>query len=203
MNVGANYLREHIPSNVRLHYAYTDCGGVSPNVVPETAEVMYYVRAPKIRTARAITERLNKIAQGAAMMTETSLTWTVDSEMLDYIPNHTLNRVLDLALREGSPAFQPAEPYLPLAECRPISTDVGNVSYLVPTGQIYTACFIPGTVYHTRPMESQAGSAPAQEGMLAAAAAMARAAAYAAEDPEILRAAKAEWEESLRNENFS
>ena len=196
MNVGANYLREHIPAAVRLHYAYTNCGGASPNVVPEAAELLYYVRAPKIAQAREVARRLYDVARGAALMTGTELSWAVDSEMLDYLPCHTLNRVLDGVLRRLEPPFRPAEPYAASGPCRSISTDVGNVSYLVPTGQLFTACFTPGTRFHTWQMTAQGCSRQAKDGMLAAAAAMAGAAAEIIEDPELLRQAKAEWSAS-------
>ncbi len=193
MNVGANYLREHIPDAVRLHYAYTNSGGASPNVVPEAAELLYYVRAPKIAQARDVAERLHRVAQGAALMTDTALTWTVESEMLDYLPCHTLNRVLDGVLRRLDPPFRPSEPYADSGPCRSISTDVGNVSWLVPTGQLFTACFTPGTHFHTWQMTAQGCSREAKEGMLAAAAAMACAGAAAVEDQDLICRAREEW----------
>ena len=100
MNVGANYLREHVPECVRFHYAYTDCGGSSPNTVPEAAELLYYVRAPKIAAARETAERLHRIARGAALMTDTRLSWREECEMLDYVPHPGLTALLDRSLRD-------------------------------------------------------------------------------------------------------
>lgn len=71
MNVGVNYLREHVIPEARIHYAITNAGGYSPNVVQPYAEVLYLIRAPKVQQVHDIYERINKIAQGAALMTET------------------------------------------------------------------------------------------------------------------------------------
>lgn len=74
MNVGANYLREHIPTDVRMHYAYQDAGGSAPNIVQAHAALKYIVRAPYITQVTETFERLDKIAQGAALMSGTTVT---------------------------------------------------------------------------------------------------------------------------------
>ena len=76
MSVGANYLREHVIDRTRIHYS-TDSGGFAPNIVPDQASAWYFVRAPHMKDVKSTMERLKKVAQGAAMMTET----TVDIEM--------------------------------------------------------------------------------------------------------------------------
>ena len=212
MNVGANYLREHVDGAVRFHYAYVDCGGSSPNTVPETAEMLYYVRAPWIALARETAERLRRIARGAALMTETKLTWRVECEMLDYIPNDALSRILDDALRDaGAPVFDEEDrkaaaafgfgegalegsvgPYVLSPVCRSVSTDVGNVSQLVPTAQLFTACFARGTAFHTWQMTAQAALPAGVKGMLAAAGAMALAGARVMDNPALLDKVKEE-----------
>lgn len=73
MNVGVNYLREHMADYERVHYAVLDTGGVSPNVVQEHAEVLYLIRSKSNAEAKRLYERVQKIAQGAALMTETSV----------------------------------------------------------------------------------------------------------------------------------
>lgn len=73
MNVGANYLREHIPSSAKLHYAVTNSGGKSPNVVQAKAEVLYLIRGKDIEEVENIYQRVIKIAEGAALMTETKV----------------------------------------------------------------------------------------------------------------------------------
>ncbi len=89
MNVGANYMREHVESNVRIHYVITN-GGDAPNIVPPEAEVWYYVRAPQRATVEAVTERLRKIAQGAAMMTETTMEELFITGCYNVLNNHYL-----------------------------------------------------------------------------------------------------------------
>lgn len=212
MNVGANYLREHVIDPVRFHYAYTDAGGDSPNTVPETAEVQYYVRAPHIAQAREVADRLHKIARGAALMTETKLTWRVECEMSDYVPNDALSRILDRALQDmGAPVFDEADretaaayglleepldgfikPYVLSSVCRSVSSDVGNVSQIVPTAQLFTACFAKGTPFHSWQMTAQAALPAAMKGMLSAAGAMALAGARILDDPALLEAVQKE-----------
>ncbi len=79
MNVGVNYMREHMPSDARVHYAYLDAGGVAPNVVQPTAKVRYLIRARDLVELRRLVERVRKIADGAALMTETKVSSKVVS----------------------------------------------------------------------------------------------------------------------------
>ena len=105
MNVGANYLREHVVDSVRLHYCITN-GGEVPNSVPADAEVWYMVRAPKRDQVEDVTKRLMKIAEGAAMMTETTFTSELVSGCYDMIINRDLTEVLNHNLLEvGPPKF--------------------------------------------------------------------------------------------------
>lgn len=90
MNVGVNYLREHIISDARVHYAITNSGGTSPNVVQAEAEVIYLIRAPKISQVMSIYERVCNIARGAALMSETTVEIEVDKACSNIIPNDTL-----------------------------------------------------------------------------------------------------------------
>lgn len=94
MDVGANYLHEHVIPEARIHYAITDTGGKSPNVVPQHAAVYYGIRAPRIFEAQQIFARLQKIAQGAALMTETQCEMVFDNAVSDFLVNNTLNRIL-------------------------------------------------------------------------------------------------------------
>lgn len=94
MNVGVNYLREHIVDDARVHYAYIDAGGTAPNVVQPTASILYYIRAPKSSQVKEIYERVVKIAKGAALMTETELEIKWDSAAAEYIVNRTLAEVM-------------------------------------------------------------------------------------------------------------
>src|SRR2546423_4216233 len=109
MNVMANYMREHVPSDVRIHYIITN-GGAAPNVVPEFAESFYYVRHPDPRVVAEVFERVKKAAEGAALGTGT----TVDYEMVNgnysILPNDVLGRLMDSNLRRvGAPVWTSEE----------------------------------------------------------------------------------------------
>ncbi len=239
MNVGANYLREHITTQARLHYAYLDCGGEAPNVVQAHASLLYVVRAPKLSDCTDILERLKKIAQGAALMTETSVSCTVLGGMSDMIPNPTLSALLsDCLVKLGGPDFGEEDfavarryldilspeqrarviaegaklngvseeefarhplhtgtiPFMPgmLKRVVPGSTDVGDVSYQVPTAQINTAAALIGTDAHTWQYTGQVGTGLGDRSAQAAARAIALACAAVYEDPSVAAKAKEE-----------
>lgn len=237
-NVGANYLREHIVPEARLHYAITNPGGRAPNVVQAAAETYYYCRAPRIAQAREIYERLCDVARGAALMTGTKLEIVFAQGLSDYVPNIVLGELLQKCMEEaGGPAFDAVD--LELAEkfratlteaekaailgqlwmtqgpavleaiggspldsvvgplfrgdiCLPGSTDVGDVSQVVPTGQIVYAAAALGTQAHSWQNTAQAGSSIGRKGMLAAGRALGLAVAEAFQDPEIVRRAREE-----------
>ena len=90
MNVGVQFLREHVPVDTRIHYAITDTGGTAPGTVQSHAEVLYLLRAAQLPQVKALYERVNKIAQGAAMMTET----TVEAKFIKACSNMVLNTEL-------------------------------------------------------------------------------------------------------------
>lgn len=232
MNIGVNFLREHMPSDCRVHYAFTDAGGTSPNVVQGTAELLYLVRAPKVAQALQLFERVIAIADGAARMTETKMSYEVDKACSEIVPNNVLERTLAgcmerigaQALPESSRAFAeeirktfseediaasvtsaaaPEEmtaalahegvlPFTPSPVFIGGSTDVGDVSWIVPTVQAYGACYAIGTPFHTWQMVAQGKQELAHNGMMLAAKAMAATALEIARDPELLAAAKAE-----------
>ncbi|WP_437615004.1 M20 family metallopeptidase [Erwinia sp. V71] len=94
MNTGANFLREHIVQEARLHYAVTNAGGHSPNVVQADAEVLYLIRAPQLDQAQDIYQRVINIAKGAALMTDTEMSVRFDKACSNYIPNRCLEQVM-------------------------------------------------------------------------------------------------------------
>ncbi len=107
-NIGANYLREHMPPEARIHYAYRDCGGAAPNVVQDHAAVYYFVRAPKVSQAVELRERVDNCARGAALMTGTSLEIITTDGLCDFVPNKTLSALLQRGMEEfGAPLFTP------------------------------------------------------------------------------------------------
>ena len=98
MNVGVQFLREHVPTTVRMHYAITNSGGSAPNVVQSDAEVFYLLRAPSVKLVQEVYERVNDIARGAALMTGTKETIDFIKCASNTLPNWTLNRVMDTNL---------------------------------------------------------------------------------------------------------
>lgn len=94
MNIGVNYLREHIIQEARVHYAYHDVGGEFPNVVQPTAKLLYFIRAPKSKQVHEIFERVVAIAEGAAKMTGTQMEYYFDSMCSEYIVNDVLGKAM-------------------------------------------------------------------------------------------------------------
>ncbi|EMH4160978.1 amidohydrolase [Pluralibacter gergoviae] len=110
MTTGSNFLNEHIIEKARVHYAITDAGGISPNVVQAQAEVLYLIRAPQMQDAQHIYERIEKIAQGAALMTETRVSRRFEKACSSYLPNRTLEAAMYQALQHyGTPDWSEQE----------------------------------------------------------------------------------------------
>ena len=239
MNVGVNYLREHIISTARVHYAYLDAGGEAPNIVQDHASLLYFIRAPKMSDCDAILARIKKIAQGAALMTETDVNIKVFGGLHDNFPNPTASRILsDAFVAEGGPDFTEEEFAIArkfldilspqareaaikegakaegiseeefakrplITRVEPVndrvmerqytaSTDVGDVSYIVPTTQYSGTTSIPETGLHTWQFAAQVGTSIGDKGSIAVARAIARACAEVWENPEAVNTAKEE-----------
>jgi aminobenzoyl-glutamate utilization protein B len=106
MNVGVNYMREHMPSDARVHYALLDTGGIAPNVVQAHARVRYSIRARDLPGMNELVERVHKIAQGAALMTETKVEMKIISAVSNILPNTPLEQALHGIMEElGPPHF--------------------------------------------------------------------------------------------------
>lgn len=251
MNIGANYLREHVIQEARFHYAVTNTGGISPNVVQPKAEVLYLIRAPKIFQVQDIYERICDIAKGAALMTQTTCEIVFDKACSNLILNRTLEELLysnykllgptqfddnDLkyakAIRETLQDSDIAAemnmvhmftqgaskelikemkekaltdtvlPYQHFTGVLPGSTDVGDVSWNVPTAQILSSCFALGTSAHSWQMVDQGISNYAHKGMITAGKVLALTGFDALMNPEIIEAAKAELNEKLEGEHY-
>jgi aminobenzoyl-glutamate utilization protein B len=241
MNVGVNYLREHIVPEARIHYAITNTGGISPNVVQADAEVLYLIRAPKVQQVDEIYKRVCKIAEGAALMTETELSIEFDKACSNYIPNRSLEKLLYKSLQEagiekpseteitfaeklwstlsegekesyldilrgfgyvgdgsefeGKYLAETISAYEPSKEVLAGSTDVSDVSWVIPTAQLTASTSALGTPLHTWQMTTQGISSYAHKGMLRAAEAMALTAVKLLTDKEELEAVKQEFNE--------
>ena len=177
MNVGVNFMREHVKEDARLHYVITDGGG-APNVVPATATVWYYVRADKHQDVESYFEWVNDIAKGAALMTRTKVSVQVDTDCHEIIKNDPLSEMLHANLLTiGPPKFTEAErafarrlqqpvieqfgtdiklaleedirPLADVSETSKGSTDVGDISWYVPTAGIRTACMAAESPGHS------------------------------------------------------
>lgn len=106
MNVGCNYLREHMIDEARIHYAYSDPGGTAPNVVQSHAVIKYEVRAPKVSQVQELFTRVVDVAKGAALMTGTKMHYEITMAFSDYYANRTLGVLVDECMRElGAPEW--------------------------------------------------------------------------------------------------
>ncbi len=103
MNVGVNFLREHMPQDCRVHYAITDTGGRAANVVQAKAEVLYLIRAPEMPQALDLAKRVEKVAHGAAMMTETEVEIIFDTAATNLLPNISLETTMHANMVELGP----------------------------------------------------------------------------------------------------
>ncbi|MBB4009856.1 amidohydrolase [Allorhizobium taibaishanense] len=230
MSVGVNYMREHMPSDCRVHAAILDAGGISPNVVQAYAKVRYLIRAPELQGMKTLVERVKKIGEGAALMTETRLETQVISAVSNVLTNGPLMAAMQSAWDElGPPPFDDADrafaeriratltpeeksaPWrfeclaerdtpvadfiIPAHDRTPLltgSTDVGDVSWVVPTVQADGPTCAIGTPFHTWQLVAQGKSALAHKGMITTAKVMAATGRAAFESESLREAALAD-----------
>lgn len=210
----AELLREHTPDLTRIHHVIT-FGGEAPNVVPEFAEAYYYVRHPDPAVARSIYDRLLLCAEGAALGTETELEVEFLGGIYNVLPNNALSAVTLRNLRALEPIiYTPEEEAwalelqktlanpVPLTSLSKVqdrsgsvsrgSTDVGDVSWVVPTTGFRTATWVPGTPAHSWQATAAGGTTIGRKGMMLAARALAAIAWDLYGDPAVLRKAREE-----------
>ncbi len=224
MNMMANMLHEHMPQDARMHYVITS-GGNAPNVVPDFAEVFYYVRHPDPDGVEQIWARLENAARGAAMGTGTEVEWEVIHGNNPLLVNETLAKVMDQKLRVVGGVEYTAEERAwaeelqaslgdaakPLGSAAEIgeynkslgygSTDVGDVSWATPTVGVRTATWVPGTSAHSWQAVAASGHSIGHKGTQVAAKAMALMATELFTNPDLRAAARAEFDEA-RGENY-
>ena len=212
MNIGVNYMREHMPDDARVHYAYLDAGGIAPNVVPSKASVRQLVRSRNLPGLADLVARVHAISEGAALMSGVR----VDSKVFSAVSNLLGNRPLEEAMQAEFDALGPVpfddndekfaaeiratltkddiadtfrllnmKPDYDMALCdfvAPLdrlfvggigSTDVGDVSWAVPTVQANVATCAVGTPFHTWQLTAQGKEPFAHKGMIHAAKVMA------------------------------
>jgi aminobenzoyl-glutamate utilization protein B len=241
LDVGVNYMREHIIDKARVHCVITE-GGQAPNVVPPYAQVWYYVRAPNREQVEHIYAWMLDIAKGAALMTGTTHEVEFLTGCYNTLPNDTIGDVLwDKLKRVGPPRFTEEEKALarklqdtfppgaiekglqrvgmtreeagdPLCETITPphgkglvsggSTDVGDVSHITPTAQITTCCQALGTPGHSWQRVVTSGSSIGIKGMMLAAKAIALAALELGTKPEVLQAARDEFEKKTGGKKY-
>ncbi|WP_430249740.1 M20 family metallopeptidase [Neorhizobium sp. DAR64860/K0K1] len=236
MNVGVNYLREHVPESSRIHYAMLDSGGIAPNVVQAKSAVRYAIRSRDLKGMLDLNERVKRVAHGAAMMTDTTVEISIMSAVSNLLGNRPLEEAMQRILeRLGPVPFDAADKAfaaqiqatlsdedidnaylrtgLPRREETPLcdfivpldvhgepmigSTDVGDVSWIMPTVQAHTATIAIGTPGHSWQVTAQGKTPAAHKGMTHAAKMMAGTAIELLEDAELLAAAKADHQARL------
>lgn len=230
MNVGVNFMREHIKEDARLHYVITQGGG-APNVVPASATVWYYVRANKHTDVERYFRWVHDIAKGAALMSQTKLNVVIDTDCHELISNTPLAELIQKQFdRLPAPTFTPEEHAFaarlqePLREqfgttftttlddkVHPLSsstalargsTDVGDISWHVPTCGLRTSCFPVGSPGHCWQNVASIGSTIGEKGTIYAAQLLSAAAIELLEHPELITAAKADFDRRLKDQPY-
>jgi len=210
----AELLREHTPDFTRIHHTIT-AGGQAPNVVPDFAEVYFYVRHPQSDVVAQLYPRLLKCAEAGALATETKLETNYLGGTMEILPNNSLAEVIQgnlkslvnlsyspeetafavrirETLQKPAPLERIAEVSDSSGETTKGSTDVGDVSWVVPTAGFSTACWVPGTPGHSWQAVAAGGTTIGRQGMLLAAKTLATSAWDLLNAPDTLAAAKAE-----------
>ena len=218
MEYMVNLMREHVPSDARIHYVITS-GGSAPNVVPDFAESYLYVRHADPRIVNEIFERIVKAGEGAAMGTGTTMDYEIIGGVYSLLPNEALARTMLAKLNEvGGVKYTPDEqafaeklyatlvaPNMPLGSQEQVqafdferpgigSTDVADVSWTVPTAGLRAATWVPGTPAHSWQAVAAGGISIGNKGMNVASRTLALMAQELYRRPDLIRQARAEFE---------
>lgn len=220
LNYMVNMMREHIPSDARIHYVITR-GGEAPNVVPAFAEVYYYVRHPEVAVAKDIFDRVAKAAEGAALGTGTKLEYEIIHGIYNVLPNEILSKTMyenlnsigGVTYNEAEHEFaqkimstyrmsmmkpemaEKIEPFEVVERGTGGSTDVGDVSWTVPTAGLAAATWVPGTSAHSWQAVAAGGTNIGVKGMMVAAKTIALTAMDIFQSPNITQKALEELNE--------
>lgn len=227
MNYMVNMMREHVPDSTRIHYVITDGGG-APNVVPNYAEAYYYVRSPEVSVLQNVFQRVVNAAEGAAHGTGTTMDFEIVGGTYSLLPNLTLNTLLDhnfrkfggieysikelnfaeeiqkTLVREAIPDISTTMEIPPLTgeiKLASGSTDVGDVSWLVPTAGLNIATWVPGTSFHSWQAVAASGMSIGHKGTLLASKTLALTALSLLDNPQLISEIKDEWQKR-RGPNF-
>jgi aminobenzoyl-glutamate utilization protein B len=229
MGNGIEFMREHVPSNTRMHYIISK-GGAAPNIVPDLAQMDLMARSPSNTMLQEIWERILNVAKGAALMTGTTLEVTDIGSDADIIGNDALAQAAQKNLEEVGgytmsadeqkfaldlqktfgldtlPSLDQTKVIEPFHRPDPnapsASTDVGDVSWVVPTIGFTTATFVPGAFAHSWQAAATAGMSIGQDGMVVASKALADTAVDLFTKPELIGAAKADFAKELAGKTY-
>ena len=219
MNYMMNLMREHVPSESRIHYVITK-GGEAPNVVPAFAEVYYFMRHPDMRVVKDILDRAIKAAEGAAQGTGTTMEYEMTGGSFNILPNEVLSKVMHDNLKMvGGVDYSPeerefaeklmttyksdglvpemaaeVEPFVVTEVAGNYSTDAGDVSWIVPLVSMSAATWPPGTPGHSWQAVAAGGTSMGIKGMILSAKTMAMTVIDIYKDPSIVEKAKIELE---------
>ena len=220
------FLREHVPQETRIHYIITN-GGSAANIVPAFAEVSLIARNPDATVLNGIWERIMKCAQAGALASETRMAFEQGTNYTNVLPNDALADVLGAAMRKaggyeyspeerkfadqlqkslGAPVRTPGPEAVEVDHTEgtgPASTDVGDVSWVVPTAAFTTATFVPGVVAHTWQAAACAGTSIGRKGMVVAARTLALAAVDLLQNPEEVQAARDSFQKRLAGRTWT
>lgn len=228
MNVGVNYMREHVKEDARMHYIVTNGGG-QPNVVPPEATVWYFIRANSHQDVEQNFNWIQDIAKGAALMTQTKLNMSIDTDCHEIIPNTPLTELIDANLRAiGPPSFTAEEHLFAKRMQQPLieqfhqtfqtslnedvvkssepssgSTDVGDISWKIPTGGLRTACMAEGSPGHSWQNVACIGSTIGEKGTIYAAKTLASTAVQLIENPNLILEAHADHDQRMKNRTYT
>ena len=217
MNAMVNMMREHIPEQARIHYVITD-GGKAPNVVPDFAEVYYYARHNSRDVVIDIFDRIVKAAEGAALGTGTQMEYEMIGGVYELLPNVRLQQIVHKNLEAiGGVTYSPQELQFATTISESLgkkslqpemasgvqpfktegkaygSTDVGDVSFTVPTAGIRIATWVPGTPAHSWQAVAAGGTGIGTKGMMVAAKTLTSTAIDLFSNPKAISEAKAEF----------
>ncbi len=216
MGNAVEMMREHIPPEARVHYIFSN-GGSAPNVVPEFAEVQLYARHPRMVALDAIWDRIRRTALGAALATETTAAFEIEHSSWEMLPNDALAALTDKNLRllggikysaeeqmfaetirrtEGVLPAAPGsqETVEPMMTVSNTSTDLGDVSWVLPTAQVAVAAWVPGVSAHSWQATACSGMSIGRNGMVHAAKMLALTALDIVHDPKQVDLARAAFE---------
>ena len=198
MNMMVNLMREHVPDGTRIHYVITN-GGKAPNVVPDFAEVYYYVRSAQPSVVLSLWERLEKAAKGAALGTETRVDWEVTGGVWNVLPNVTLSKLMHKHIEAAPPII------LTKSEQQfntDFTTPLGDVSWQVPTVGLSSATWVKGTPPHTWQASAMSGTDIGYKGMYLASEVLTQTAISLFAEPKNISKAKEEFRQRKSTLNY-